>query len=102
MRQPNSRFFISVLLIGVVVGCLTTAQPSRAWDELWMPKDSEWTDANRKRYQDFPLKLKKPFQDRCETQLTAVRGTRPTHAEMSECIDLVVDAYYANQYKTPH
>ena len=96
MRHSHTSFLISVLLIGVVIGCLTTTQSSQAWDELWMPKDSERTDANWKRYQNFPLELKALFQDRCEAQLTAVRGERPTHAEMSDCISLVVDAFYAN------
>lgn len=96
MHHSHTNFLISVLFSGVLVGCLTTAQSSQAWDELWMPKGSKRTDENWKRYQDFPRELKGSFQDRCEAQLTAARGTRPSHAEMSDCIELVVDAFSAN------
>lgn len=99
MRHNHALLLIAVLLSGVLVGCfLTLPRQGHAWDELWMLRGKERTETNLKRYKEFPYKLKQPFQDRCEAQLTRVGGERPTHAEMSECIDLVVDAYYANQH----
>ena len=83
------------LLFGLVMS-LTVIPVSYGWDELWMPKESEWTEASEKQFQDFPHELKGRFQDRCENLLQTALERRPTHSEMSDCIDMVVDAFYAN------
>ena len=84
------------IMLFVFVITFAAIPASFGWDELWQPQESKWTEATAKKFQDFPNELKGRFQNRCEDQLRTALGRKPTHSAMKDCIDLVVDAFYAN------